>query len=217
MESIYLIVLFIVPGMIVKTIYNTIEKPKRQRVPFYEYLVEVVIDSIIVTLPAILIMKIHNLQLLSYKISDVNFLLRFLLLILLLSCIWYFIKYNAVLVIIYKIINWKKKDDNFKYEDSRTVWEKFIGNKTLLRTWFVISIFRDNNYVVTGMMDSANCPEVEEFEFHLTHTTKCQELLENDPDAFVVVDEFYNINHSLRIKFYDDEKIQKHWHEYFNE
>lgn len=217
MEIIYPILFFIVPGMIIKTIYNTIEKPKRQKVHLYEYLSEVVIDSTIVLFLSAIAYNTLTLNDLIEKLDDIIFLANFIAFQVVMSLMWYYIKYEFLVKIIYYVLNRAKAKQNLKYEDSRTVWEKFLANDEIMGSWFVISIYRDQTLITTGMVDTMNCPEIEEFELHLTHTKKCEELMKHDKDAFLIVDEYYNIDKGLRIIFYDDKKIQKHWHEYFNE
>lgn len=73
MEKVYIIILFFVPGMIVRLMNNFIAERTKAEAPKYEYLAELVVDSSVVSLITVSIFSVQTFGELIKQLNSVSY------------------------------------------------------------------------------------------------------------------------------------------------
>lgn len=222
MEIVYIVILFMAPGMIVKELTNYFVKERRISEPVYSYLFDVVFDSFVVGVVCVIIAKklfkadISTLNDLPRYLQNFETIVQYIATMVTLSIIWCLVKHNVVL----NLMLWVKnkilgKTQHTNHTRHTTTWDGLMAEKGIDDTWLVVSVFKDEQYVTSGMIASHSSTNAENFELKLEHKQKVEKLKQEHPELFNVFYEYYNTSTGLRIIFYDQELIEEHWQKYF--
>lgn len=218
MENIYTILLFLAPGLFVKEVREYIVKEKRIKQPIYQYLFEIVVDSVIIVYITIHVLyRLFGINLfevddLVNSLNNLNSIAIFIAFALIIAFIWYFIKYYLVKPLFLILKNLLLKSEYVRHTGKPCVWDSMMSDPDLKDSWLVISIFRDDKYVTSGMIAIRSSTNSDELEFALEHKEEVERLKEVHKEIFTVWYEYYNITSGLRIIFYEQKKIQEHWY-----
>lgn len=222
-EAIYIVALFVAPGMVVKELRDYFVKEKGiKNDVLYSYLFNVVLDSFIIGIATItamnawLYLKIYTLYGLLDILASLKWLTIYLCIALLFAVIWCIIKNTLIL----KIMLWVKnkilgKATYTNHSTHATVWDGLIADKEINGSWQVVSIYKNEKYITSGMIDSYSNTDMDQFALKLEHKEKVEELKVRHPELFHVYYEYYNTTTDFRVLFYDQEPIETNWKKYF--
>lgn len=223
METIYLVLLFIVPGILVREIRLYMKKERTIEKPSYEYLFEIVLDSIIVDTVTVTILHVAagwNVETIGELIETLmkfKNLFPFTAVIIAISIIWYEAKFKLVKPGILKAKNRLLLPTEHTQHVEMDIWDILLKEEGICDTWCVVSVYKDDKYVMSGMLEKYGNPGNKYEEIALIHAEKVEELKEKHPEWFTDWHDYYNITTGIRVKFYEQSKIQEHWGEYFRE
>ena len=235
METIYLIIVFIVPGMMHKEIKHAlrIEPKKKMEGTQYEQLFYVVINSIVITAASLVAMKLFrlietlpkNLDEIIINIKDFAFLGRYAATMVVITLLWYIISEVVLKKIWHKLKNWyfqKRFNSYFASERPRTVWEETVASVILSQKEKnrkpLIAIYDGKELITAGFLDMFNQGEFSNIGINLTRTRKVMRLLDADDKKAdsdklfgKILQEYYDVKSGKRIVFFDNKKIYEHW------
>ena len=105
-------------------------------------------------------------------------------------------------------------------ENDLTVWENIFMTKESNEKRKIVSIYKDGSYITSGEVGGWNTGKAEKRELRLLNTRTIEEVLEHDKMKPVELRLLYNVDFEyvdtetgLMIRFYDPEKIEEHWDE----
>lgn len=217
METLYLVMIFIAPGLIGRGLRDSFNKERRCYDNIYDYLLQIVIDSILVngvTLIAMnqFVVRCSNVNELTLALQDFTTLAKYIVIMMITTLLWSALKYTKVLKgytwIRNKILRIK---DCKEYSIHTTVWDDLISGEGLKGTWLVVSIYKDEKYITSGMIIKSTSTNGLDFELSLEYIKQVEDVKNRYPDLFEVEQEYYNTNTGLRVIFYKQSKIQEHW------
>ena len=217
METVYLTALFIAPGLIGKGLRDSFNKERRNYDNVYDYLLQIVIDSIFVNgltlaLMNFFVIECSDLNKLTMVLQDFSNLAKYICIMLVMTLIWTALKYTKVIEAYVWLKNKILKTTECReHSIHTTVWDDLVNSENLKGTWLVASIYRDENYVTSGMIAQSTSTNGEEFELALDHTDEVEQLKKDHPELFKIEQEYYNTVTGLRIVFYEQSVIQEHW------
>lgn len=217
METLYLVMMFIAPGLIGRGLRDSFNKERRRYDNIYDYLFQIVIDSILVNGVTLIAMnqfvaRCSNVNELTLALQDFTTLAKYIVIMMITTLLWSALKYTKVLKgytwIRNKILRIK---DYKEYSIHTTVWDNLINEERLKGTWLVVSVYRDEKYVVSGMMTQNTSTNGDVFEMALEYTKEVEDLKNTNPELFKVEQEYYNTDTGLRVVFYKQDVINEHW------
>lgn len=217
METVYLIVLFIAPGLIGRGLRDSFNKERRGYDNTYDYLLQIVIDSILVnglTLIAMnqFVIRCANVNELTLALQDFTILAKYIFIMLITTLLWTALKYTKVLKGYIRIKNKILRTKDYKeHSIHTTVWDDLVNGESLKGTWLVVSIYRDEKYVVSGMIMRSTSTNGEAFELALEYIEEVEMLKKTSPELFKIEQEYYNTDTGLRVVFYEQNPIEEHW------
>jgi hypothetical protein len=236
METIYMLVLFFGPGLLVKAIDKYIHKTTKSPTRFYDYVFEIVAHSIVVffamTLcglilnasffPGLMIYTVHEL---TERMDSISFILGYIALAALLGVGWWFLFIKRIKRFLEYLRNKFLKKDGIRYTKYNSVYEMIFRNpKITMGAYIVVSIYQNNKYVTSGLMTGLNSPDYDIKEYRLEHTDEIEEILvadkeksDNDKILFYTDFEYFNPEQNLLIKFYRPNRLERHWAKYKND
>ena len=224
METIYLILLFIAPGIFVRQIRLYMKKERMVDKPSYEYLFGIVLDSIIVDTAAVTMLHVAmgwNVETISELIEtlmEFRNLVPFTATAIVVAFIWYELKFRVVKPGMLKVKNRTLiKKEHVQHVEGVSLWDVLIEKEGIQNTWNVVSIYKDDKYIMSGMIEMYGQPGNKDEEIALIHEKKVEEIKEKHPEWFTDWYDYYNVTTGMRVKFYEQSKIQEHWGEYFKE
>nr|DAJ90251.1 MAG TPA: hypothetical protein [Bacteriophage sp.] len=216
MEIIYLVAIFIAPGMICRSLRNYFVKEKHRYENVYDYLFDIVIDSIVVNCICVTVLnlfkaELQNLNQFVEYITIFRNSIRYILIVLLFSIIWtvsrkYILK--CMLFVKNKII---EQSSGITHDDHTTAWDALMAEEKFKDSWKVVSLYKDEHYITSGFVEGYTSTNSEEFEIVLQLTKETEERLKNAPEIFYTENDYYNVKTGLRVIIYDPKKIQEHW------
>lgn len=219
METVYLIALFIAPGLIGRGLRDSFNKERRGYDNVYDYLLQIVIDSILVnglTLLAMnrFVMRCSTVNELTLALQDFTILAKYIFFMLITTLLWTALKYTKVLKGYVWIKNRILKTKDCKeHSIHTTVWDDLVNGKSLKGTWLVASIYRDEKYIVSGMIMRSTSTNGEVFELAIEYIEEVEKLKMDSPELFEIEQEYYNTDTGLRVVFYKQDVIEEHWPE----
>lgn len=223
-ETIYLFLLFVGPGMFVKLLRSYIKKEKNSKQPVYEYMFWIVVDSVIIVSITTMIMnclagfELKTIQTLIEELMSFGTLAGFLVTATIVSLVWYPIKYKILKPgSLYLKNRYLEKKERVNHIEESRMWDYLQKQEGVFDTWKVVSVFKDETYITSGMLEIFSDPQNEEFELVLVHNQKVERLRKEYPEVFEVCYEYYNASNGLRVKFYKQELIRERWQNYFPE
>ena len=239
MEIIYIVLIFIVPGMIIKRRSELAEKrevKEKERATIYDNLFDVCILSVIASGFTILILnvfcdylsigKVLSMEYLFWMLGVFDYLLKYLFVLAAVM----FVEYWGYKLYINKRKGQKAKSWNEKFglvainEDHRSVWEEFFLNKERNSKLQVVSIYKDGNYITSGCLQGRNVSVNERKEFEIARSTEIEKILSRDkklpPQSQAlnyINDSYFDMDTGVLIQFYDSDYVYEHWDEIMEE
>ena len=215
MEKVVLTVLFIVPGLIGKLLRDSFIKERRIYSNHYEYLSHIVIDSIVVNALIIWIMSTKNeiatwSEFVAYMQSFAN-CISYIFIMLPFTIAWTVLK-NTLLSKGYVYV--KNKLLKRKYHEHSlhtTDWDTMLNEVGVKGTWQVMSIYKDDKYITSGMRHSSQTTNGKEFEIRLDRVAATERMRRTHPELFHIKYEYYNVSNGLRVIFYEQKELEEHW------
>ncbi len=218
MEQIFIILLFVVPGMIIQMMKTFLRPRKNVIKPAYEYLSRIIVDSTIIFLVAIVILRLSSSSFteLITKLDSISYAIYYSLIILLLTILWYPIKYKLIIPLLYYIHN-KFQNKKVYYETiPKSVWENFIDDGRA-DSWCAVTVYKDDKEITSGLLEMWQSHDSEDISFHIICQEKMSELKNECKSAFKIDDEYYDTSNGLRIVWYKQEILKEHWLKKFPE
>ncbi len=216
METILLIVLFVAPGMICRTLHESFNKEKRNYRNDYDFLTHVVIDSVVVNVITILSINLVEEQIVglpeftSYLQSFKN-ILEYEASALFVTIIWCALKNTWIMKAYVWFKNLILKKDYHSHSIHTTDWDDMINEDGIKGTWQVMSIYKDGTYITSGMRDGSSTTNAEQFEIRLDRIRATERMLKEHPELFKIKYDYYNVTTGLRVIMYDQELLEEHW------
>lgn len=218
MDTIILIAVFIAPGMICRTLRDSFNKERRSYTNHYEYLTQVVIDSIAVNVLTIiaanLIFKagISDIDALTCYLQIFSNTLAYIISAGIIAAVWSGAK-NKWLARLYLLAKNKILRQQTKQEHTlhTTDWDTMLSEEGIVGTWQVMSIFKDDKYIMSGMRHASSTTNAEEFEIRLDRVRLVERLLRREPQMFRIKYVYYNVSTGLRVVMYDQQLFEEHW------
>lgn len=216
METIFVILMFVAPGMIVRELTYYFVKERRLKGTVYAYLFDIVVDSVVINGAVIFaINKRHELS--SFELMT-DFLNSFKNLAIYAACIavasvaWCAMRNlvirRAALWIKNKLLSAENKPIHTVHT---TVWDDLMANESFNGTWQVVSLFKDEKYLTSGMIDTTVTTNAPEFELMLDRVTETKKMMDSHPEIFKTDYEYYNVSTGLRVVVYRQKYIEEHW------
>lgn len=232
MEIIYLIVLFIVPGLLIKMLsdyFSILDKYEQARNTIYENMFFIVVDSIFINTLTIIAYnnivtgdKIANIDILLMKFHNFQFCGRYIIIGLIATVIYVLIK-RVLVFAIHKLKNsYLKHKYGLIYQNNHesAVWQNIMHYDATGNDEKIVSIYHYGEYVVSGILWGYNSKKNEGKEFRLIRTDEIERVINSDktkdPSERLLnyVDKvYYDSETGLMIKFYNKDVILKHWDE----
>ena len=235
MEIIFIVLIFIVPGIVIKRASEEFEKreiKEKERATTYESLFDICVLSIIASGITILILNFNYNRLVIERAATFEELFRNL------GNFNYLIKYIAVLTFValvefflfkkylkkkrnWNASNWKEDFGLTPMsEDHGTVWEELFLNKERNLKTQIVSIYKDGNYITSGCLQGRNVDPNEGKEFELLRTTEVEAILNRDKELppgqkalNYIKDSYFDMETGVLIIFYDSDYAIEHWDE----
>ena len=235
MEVIYIILLFVAPGVAIKYIDEATKlrnKTKKKKDNIYENMFLICCLSVIVTLSSLTIINIGSLFLEYNPIATIDELFKRM------NNIGFLLAY-LVITIAMTLANWrlyvwlnkcmKKKKAakvreeyglEMKHEDHKTIWEGVFLKKEENEKGQIVSIFKDGAYITSGILDGRNTEDDEPKEFEIVRTCEIERILradrektEKDKRLHYIEKEYLDTETGFLFKFYKADHIFEHWDE----
>lgn len=217
METVYIILLFVAPGMIVRELTYYFVKERRLKDTVYAYLFDIVVDSFVIngTVIAYIMNKnpeLNNFTALMEYLSIFKNLGVYIIYLTILSIIWcllrnFFMKRSALW-----IKNRLLKADNKPIHTLHTnVWDDLTSDKNFNDSWKVVSLYKDEKYLTSGMINTMVTTNAPEFEIMLDRVTETKEMMKVHPEIFKIDYEYYNATTGFRVIVYKQEDIEDRW------
>lgn len=223
-ETIYLLLLFVGPGMFIKLLHSYLKKEKPSKQPVYEYMFWIVVDSVIVVSITAMILKclagwkMETVTELIEELMMFSSLAGFLVIAIVVCLGWYLMKYKMLKPsLLYLKNRYLEKTEHINHFEEPRVWEYLQNQEGVFNTWKVVSIYKDGTYIMSGMIEASSHPQNEEFELALIHNQKVEILKAEHPELFKDWYDYYNATTGVRVKFYKQKEIQERWQEYYQE
>lgn len=230
MELIYIVLIFIVPGLLVKKYdeYKILmSRSDVKKNTIYEELFNIVAWSILVSGLTLAIVKLFGIYAAALYISE---------LIASFNNIYFLIVWSAIatgVTIVLKIFYEKFVKNIFfnirnKHsedlsgvkelgQNNETVWERIFFNKEVNQRMFA-SIYKDGNYITSGMIDGWNAGKNEKRELRIIRSTELERIKAEDKERTqeekwlkYTEFEYFDPDTGVLIKFYDQDELMRHW------
>lgn len=227
MKTIYLILLFLAPGLLVRFVEDATSTSGgriSKKGTVYEQLTVIVADSIIITAIQIGAINLchfltdktylHKLSTLFDKFDDLTFLGFYILLCIVVSIlhILFIKRFARWLTYSYRVKKYGKKDLKPLDKEGNTIWQKIIYDthiiKDIPREDTIAVIYNHAEYVTAGVINGMNSSKEEGLDLRLIRVAEIEEIIEDDmrkPYRERIgkpVFEYYSIDTGLRIRFY---------------
>lgn len=218
MDTVILLAVFIAPGMICRTLRDSFNKERRSYTNHYEYLTQVVIDSIVVNVLTIIAVNL----IFKAGISDIDALARYLQAFSntlayiisagIMAAVWSGAK-NKWIAQLYLFAKNKilKKQTKQEHTLHTTDWDTMLNEEGIVGTWQVMSIFKDDKYIMSGMRHASSTTNAEEFEIRIDRVRLVERLLKQEPQMFKIKYVYYNVSTGLRVVMYDQQLFEERW------
>lgn len=217
METVYLTAAFIVPGMVCRELENYFNKSKRKYENTYEYLFNIVFDSILVNCITVFIINKFICAFDGfYDLRAYLFLFRndmiYLLIAMINTVLWTAAKNGFV----GKLFVWVrnkilKTTDKVEYSKERTTWDAIMNEEDIKESWMVVSIYKDAQYIASGMIVSHVSTNAEEFEIRIDRVAETEEFKREHPEYFKTKYDYYNTKTGFRVIFYEQDVLEENW------
>lgn len=216
METVILIVIFIAPGMICRALRDSFCKERRSYSNHYDYLTQVIIDSIAVNSITIMIInkcfeEVVSIAALSAYMNEFTNCLTYIAAVGVISAAWAAVKN----IWIAKAYTWAKnkllRKQHTEHSLHTTDWDTMLNEEGIAGTWQVMSIYKDDKYIMSGMRHSSSTTNAAEFEIRLDRVKLVERLLRREPEMFKIKYVYYNVSTGLRVVMYDQKVFEEHW------
>ena len=225
LEAIFIAILFLIPGFLIEKITNRIfQKTIIEDYSDFDKTVKYIILSIeTMIINIIFISKVcKNTDLktvtqLQEKLGEIEFLIKYLGLTILVCGILIFLNELLKRGILY-ISNIIRDKNNLPTETKfTTIWDEIFENKAINLTDVYISIEKDGNIITQGVLKSYSPPNFKNKELKLCYTNDIKKILEEDKsknESEMLFDEismeYFNFETGTLVKFYDMSKYNNY-------
>jgi hypothetical protein len=230
METIYMLVLFFGPGLMVKAMDEFVYKTRKQKISTYDYVFEVVAHSIVVfailnilyaaIVRVVNVKSIQTVSELLERMDSLSFMAAYLALCTLTGLAWWHIYNTWAKRLLNKARNRKsKKLTGTQHNEYASVYEGIFHNQKIMSgEYVVVSIWQNGKAVTSGLITGFNSPNSDITEYQLEYTDEIKEILDSDKTKtddekilFYTNLEYYNPSQNLLIKFYRPNRLAQHW------
>lgn len=225
LEAIFIAILFLIPGFLIEKITNRIfQKTIIEDYSDFDKTVKYIILSIeTMIINIIFISKVcKNTDLktvtqLQEKLGEIEFLIKYLGLTILVCGILIFLNELLKRGILY-ISNIIRDKNNLPTETKfTTIWDEIFENKAINLTDVYISIEKDGNIITQGVLKSYSPPNFKNKELKLCYTNDIKKILEENKsknESEMLFDEismeYFNFETGILVKFYDMSKYNNY-------
>lgn len=237
MKIIYLILLFLAPGLIINAITD-IKAGKhnsKQKNTIYEQLLTVVIYSVIVSTISILLMSAisHFFNLfdsntsLAGFIKSLDYMPKLLTYLVIMVAICFVTEFVLQRFIMPKLFEFRNDKLNKAYGVRQaqigdpTVWEDILLDKERGENTNIVVIYQGNERITAGFLTSWNSSSSDPKEIELTRTQEISKIIQldinkprNERWLKDIEKEYFDLEHNIRIEFYDNKKVIEHWEDF---
>lgn len=243
MEILYLILLFLAPGLFVKVctnVFSLIERKKNKKETVYEQLFGVVVNSLVISSVQILIYNlvykyqfksnsVETLTGLFGKFDNFIFLIIYVFVCLLLSFLYMLLLEKCIKKRFYNFESNKAEKLGLKFmnDNKGTVWQAMMYKKEIIdgvpRQNTIVAIYHHDAYVTAGVINGFNTKEEEGNEFKLIRVQEIDRIMREDEEKCYEDKigypqfEFYNTDTGLRIRFFKPGRFVKRINEHREE
>ena len=224
METIFILLLFVAPGMLIQEVRGLVEEKPIIKQSVHEYLFMIVVDSIVTVTVTLLLLywighwEITTIEELVSTLIQLDRLAVFSVAGIIVAIFWCIIKKTKVEPgILYLTNRFLKRTQQIEHTAESTVWDHLLNKEGIRNTWQVVSIYKDGDYISSGMLTVHNRAQNEEKEILLEHSRKVEQMKQAHPEWFEDWYDYYNVTSGLRVVFYRQKTIEEHWNEYYPE
>lgn len=236
MEIIYLILMFLGPGLVVKFLKEaealTEHRPVRTGT-IYEQSFIVVANSVLITAVAYFLIWCGHaivgadfpLTLTGFirSMDDMRMFASYIMVMLAVAFIFEKVAYRYVDPLRFARQNRKLKAKHGVEMSERresTVWENIFLNPEINQKPIVASIYKDGQYITSGILSGWNAGMEDPNEFEIVRSLEVESVLKADKERSQkekwlhdIDFEFFDCDSGVLIKCYDPKRILEHWDE----
>lgn len=231
METIFLIIIFIVPGLMHKALKQAlnVNAKKESKGTIYEQLFYIVVNSTIISIATVFTMKKLGMieflpitfdELLS-NMNTLKYVKDFATCGAVITAIWYIISEEGLKRCWFWLKN-KYFLSRYNVEltsfNERTVWEEIMINQKKDGRKPLIAIYDADNFITAGFLDVFDQGDFDSTGMGLARTKKVTKLLKDDKEKSAddklfgkIIEEYYDPKSGRRVVFFDSEKVYEHW------
>lgn len=219
MEKVILITIFVVPGLVGRGLRDSFIKERRNYNNIYDYLLQIVIDSLVVNIPVICFICIKNdistwTSLAEYMQNLAN-CMKYIAIMSPATILWAFLKNTSIRKGYLWVKNAILKKHHHEHSLHTTDWDTLLNEEGIKNTWQVVSVYKDDKYVTSGMRHSSRTTNGNEFELTLDRVAATERMRRMHPELFHIKYEYYNVSTGLRVIFYEQKELEEHWENKF--
>lgn len=216
METIILIAIFIAPGMICRTLRDSFSKERRSYSNHYDYLTQVIVDSVAVNIATITLInecfeEVLSVAVLSAYLNEFANCLTYIAAASIFSVAWAAVKNIWIAKAYTQAKNKLLRERHTEHSIHTTDWDTMLNEEEIAGTWQVMSIYKDDKYIMSGMRHSSSTTNAAEFEIRLDRVKLVERLLRREPEMFKIKYVYYNVSTGLRVVMYDQKVFEEHW------
>lgn len=235
MEVIFLILIFIAPGLAIKLLGEALSKRERQDKPrntVYENLFTVGSLSVFATIITCGILNAYRKKKKLDLITSISMLVESM------DRFDFLLSYGVILIgvtilvgLFYKLLSYfwdclkrYRMKENYGLSpmspDGRSVWEETFLNSEKNSAPRIVSIFMGGNYITSGYLNGWNFASYERKEFEVVRSQEIEKILKDDKDKkpaekllSYIEEEYFDMETGILIRFYDSSYVNEHWEE----
>lgn len=232
MTIVYLVLLFIAPGLTIKEIPERLkifDKVKTKHNTIYEDLFIIVTESVLLSVVLVLLYNFNHVDTISSidelfaRLAQFDFLWQYSVWMLGFIIVYMVLK-NMVVKPVIRAYKEKRLGRKYNLEylgkKGETVWQHLMYQENAWKKYRVVSIYHYDELIVSGILWGFNSKKEDGKEFDVIYTYEIGKVLQRDagkPESEkwlgYVEDTYYDSATGLKIEFYDTEILEKHWDE----
>lgn len=236
MENIYMIVLFLVPGLIFHAIDRKVFMKSREEYEFYDYVFDLVIHSVVISIITLTIIKcaicilnlgydISSFTNIAVSMDSLKFTLMYVLVMGAVSVAWWNAYNRLIKSKINKIFTKTiKKITGNIFTGYESVYDGILANEEYTTHLMPVTIIQNGEKVTSGTLSSYNTSNQKKREFKIENQEEIKQILEKDKyldkedKILPYIDfEYYSPEDGLLIRFYRPSRLEKYWSELYKD
>lgn len=231
METVYLIIIFIVPGLMHNAIKQSlnVNAKREKKGTVYEQLFYIVANSVLISTATIVTMKKFAMietipttfEELLANMNNLDYVKDFAICGMLLTALWYVISEEVLKRGLFWLKNkyfLARYNVEFTSPYERSVWEEIMLSQKKDGRKPLVAIYDAEKFVTAGFLDVFDQGDFNSVGMKLARTKKTTRLFQDDgtklPENKLfgkIEEEYYDPRSGRRVVFFNSEKVYEHW------